>query len=191
MNQHFSKRPSRLVVLTGSTRRPSKSRSLGEFIAERVAQHAKVAIERYDLIDAGRGLGAAFTRDELDHDARQVIEAVEGADALIAISPVHKGSFSGLFKHLIDFVEPDALLGKPVLIGATGGGHRHALIVEHQLRPLFGFFSATTAATSVYASDSEFTDGQPTDPILLTRIDQAAQQFARLIVGHQLAAAEA
>lgn len=185
MNQHFDYRPSRLVVFTGSTHRPSKSRALGEFLAERLALRLPVETERYDVIDAGPGLGAAFTRKELSSDARKVLEAVESADALIAITPVYKGSFTGLFKHLIDFIEPDALLGKPVLIGATGGGHRHALIVEHQLRPLFGFFSAATAATSVYASDSEFADGRPADPALLARIDLAAAQFAGLISAHR------
>jgi FMN reductase len=150
-----------------------------------------VEVERYDVIDAGSGLGAAFTRKELTEEARLVLEAVENADALIAITPVYKGSFTGLFKHLIDFIEPEALLGKPVLIGATGGGHRHALMVEHQLRPLFGFFSAATAATSVYASDSEFTDGRPSDPSLVKRIGQAAEQFARLISSHRAAALEA
>lgn len=52
-----------------------------------------------------------------------------------------------------------ALVGKPVVIAATGGGHRHALTVEHQLRPLFAFFCAHTIATSVYAAEAEFTDG--------------------------------
>jgi FMN reductase len=181
MNQHFDYRPARLVVFTGGTHRPSKSRALGEFIAAQVGMHVPVEVEQFDIIDAGHGLGAAFARKELTPEAALVLEAVENADALIAITPVYKGSFTGLFKHLIDFVEPNALLGKPVLIGATGGGHRHALIVEHQLRPLFGFFSASTAPTSVYASDSEFTNGKPSDATLLGRIDQAAMQLAHLI----------
>ena len=185
MNQHFDYRPARLVVFTGSTHRPSKSRALGEFLAERVAAHVAVATEVYDIVDAGPGLGAAFTRKDLTEEARRVVEAVENADALIAITPVYKGSFTGLFKHLIDFLDPNALLHKPVLIGATGGGQRHALIVEHQLRPLFGFFSASTAATSVYASDSEFADGRPVDGALLARAEQAASQFARLIAIHR------
>ncbi len=171
----------RLAIFSGSTHRPSKSRGLGEYVAERVAARLPVQLEQYDVVDAGPGLGAAFSRKDLTAEARRVLEAVETADALIAITPVYKGSFTGLFKHLVDFIEPDALLGKPILIGAAGGGHRHALIVEHQLRPLFGFFSALVAPTSVYASDGEFVDGRPADPTLLARIDQAASQFAHLI----------
>lgn len=189
MNRHFDNRPARLVVFTGNTHRPSKSRALGAFLAERVAAHVPVEVECYDIVDAGPGLGAAFTRKELTVEAAAVLAAVENADALIAITPVYKGSFTGLFKHLIDFIEPNALLGKPVLIGATGGGHRHALIVEHQLRPLFGFFSAATAATSVYASDGEFADGKPAEANLVARIEQAAAQFARLVAAHPPATA--
>lgn len=181
MNQHFDSRPPRLVVFTGSTHRPSKSRALGAFLAGQLAARLAVENEHYDIIDAGPGLGAAFLRKDLSEEARHVLEAVENADALIAVTPVYKGSFTGLFKHLIDFVEPSTLLGKPVLIGATGGGHRHALIVEHQLRPLFGFFSASTVPTSIYASDSEFEDGRPADPALLKRVEVATEQFAALI----------
>jgi len=182
MNRYFEHKPSRLVVFTGNTHRPSKSRALGTFLAERVAARLPVEIQAVDIFDAGPGLGAAFARKNLTPEAAAVLAAVENADALIAGTPVYKGSFTGLFKHLIDFVEPDALVGKPVLIGATGGGHRHALIVEHQLRPLFGFFAAATAATSIYASDGEFTDGKPAEPGLVARIEQAADQFARLVV---------
>ena len=56
---------------------------------------------------------------------------------------------------MFDLVEPDRLAGKPVAIAATGGGPRHALVVEHALRPLFGFFTALTVPTAVYAADGE------------------------------------
>jgi FMN reductase len=176
----FNPKP-RIVAFTGSTRRPSKSRTLAQAIATSVEAQLPVDIAFYDVFDAGPGLGAAFTRNELTPDALQIIEAVEQADALIAVTPVYKGSYTGLFKHLFDFVEVDSLHNKPVVIGATGGGHRHALIVEHQLRPLFGFFSALTIATSVYASEHEFTDGVVTNETVLERIDLAAAQLALLL----------
>ena len=174
-------RSPRIVAFSGSTRRPSKSRALALAIAAGVDQRLGARIEAYDIVDAGPGLGAAFTRKELSADAQRVLEAVEQADALIAVTPVYKGSYTGLFKHLIDFIEPSALLDKPVVIGATGGGHRHALIVEHQLRPLFGFFSAMIVPTTVYASDHEFVDGAVSDRTVLDRIDAASVQLARLL----------
>lgn len=181
MDQIMSFRPLHVVAISGSFNRPSRSRALAESIAAAAAERLDFRFSAFDLIDAGPGLGAAFSRDQLSADARRVVEAVEQSDALIAVSPVFKGSYSGLFKHLFDFVSPTALANRPVVIGATGGGQRHGLIVEHQLRPLFGFFSALTVPTSVYASDHEFKDGIPADPALRERIDSAGAQLAALL----------
>lgn len=183
-------RPFRIVAFTGSPRRPSKSRTLALAIAAGAAARVSGSIESYDVADAGPGL-AVFNRGDLPKEALQIVEAIEQADAVIAITPVYKGSYSGLFKHLIDFIDPDALINKPVVIGATGGGHRHALIVEHQLRPLFGFFSALIVPTSVYASDHEFTDGQIVEKSVLDRIDLAATQLALLLESRKPATARA
>ena len=168
----------RLVGIAGNTRRPSKTRALVEQIGREVVRQQPMRFEMHDLVDAGPGLGA-FAREDLPGRAEAILQAIEGADALIVGSPVYKGSYSGLFKHLFDFVDAGALAGVPVVLAATGGGRRHALVVEHQLRPLFGFFSALTLPTSVYASDEDFQDGELTDPVTLARIREAASEVSR------------
>ena len=115
--------------------------------------------------------------DDLDPQVRAIVDSILTADALVVGSPVYKGSYTGLFKHLFDLIEPAALAGKPVLLTATGGGEKHALVVEHQLRPLFGFFEAATVPTGIYASAADFAEGQPTAPALLARIDRAVAQL--------------
>ena len=75
-------------------------------------------------------------------------------------------------------IDPAALAGKPVLLTATGGGDKHALIIEHQLRPLFGFFEAATLPTGIYAGAADFTDTQPSSAPLLARLDRAVAQFS-------------
>ncbi len=171
----------RIVGVSGSPRRPSKTRTLIETVMAEVTSHRRVRLDIYDLIDAGPGLGAALQRTDLTLPAARIIDAIEQADALIVGSPVYKGGYTGLFKHIFDLVEPRALVGKPVLITATGGGPRHALVVEHSLRPLFGFFEALTIPTAVYASDADFADGHLTDAGVLARMAAAAQQLADLI----------
>ena len=131
------------------------------------------------LAEIGPGLGA-FSREALPLAGQAALAAIEGADALIVGTPIYKGSYSGLFKHLFDFVAPEALLGTPVVLAATGGGRRHALAVEHQLRPLFGFFGALALPTSVYASDEDFTDGALSDPTTLARVSRAADELTAL-----------
>lgn len=168
--------PLRIVGFSGNTHRPSRTRALVETVGSALANLRPHRLEIYDLVDAGPGLGAS-RRADLPPEARAIIEAIEQADALIIGSPVYKGSYAGLFKHVIDFVEPAALAGKPVVITATGGGHRHALVVEHQLRPLFAFFAALTLPTAIYAGERDFSDGALADPDLKARVLQAAQEL--------------
>jgi FMN reductase len=52
-------------------------------------------------------------------------------------------------------------------------------VIEHQLRPLFGFFEATTLPIGVYASGVDFIDGVPASVALLTRIDRAVSQYPK------------
>ena len=184
----MSLRAPHIVAISGSFRRPSKSRLLGEAVVAATSARMELTFESYDILDAGSGLGAAFARQDLSEPAAAILTAIEGADAIVAVSPVYKGSYTGLFKHLFDFVSPEALVGKPVVIGATGGGHRHGLVVEHQLRPLFGFFSALTVPTSVYASDHEFAGNEIVEAAVRERIDQAAAQLAGLLLARRIPA---
>jgi FMN reductase len=168
----------RIVGLSGSPRRPSKASTLVERVAAETLSRTHARLDLFDLVDAGPGLGAALQRQDLTLPAARIIAAIEQADALIVGTPVYKGAYTGLFKHVFGLIEPRALVGKPVLLTATGGGPRHALVVEHALRPLFGFFEALTIPTAVYASDADFTDGRLVETSVLAR---AAQQLAGLI----------
>jgi FMN reductase len=105
------------------------------------------------------------------------MSAIVSADLLIVGSPTYKGSYPGLFKHLIDLIEPHELRAKPIIITATGGGDRHALMVEHQLRPLFGFFMAHTLPTAIYASDRDFTDYAVASEQLSKRIGEVISEI--------------
>jgi len=171
----------RLVGIGGNLRRPSRTRALVEHVGTQAARHRDVSFELYDLIDAGPGLGAAFTREELSPAALVLVEAIESADALIVGTPVYKGSYTGLFKHLFDFVELTALANKPIALTATGGGQKHALVVEHQLRPLFGFFTALALPTAVYAADQDFVDYRLTNPVVIERAAAAVGQLGAAI----------
>lgn len=167
-----------LVGLAGSFNRPSKSRVLVESVARAAAARHGFSIRLFDLQDAGPSLGTAQRPDDLDATARRLIAEIVSADLLVIGSPTYKGSYPGLFKHLVDLIDPQALRGVPVVLTATGGGDRHALMVEHQLRPLFGFFQAHTLPTAIYAADRDFTDYRVASEPLRQRIDQAVDDIA-------------
>lgn len=172
----------KVIVFSGSFNRPSKTSALVNFIGKKVAQKFDSDVVTYDLADVGTSLGLAQRAGDLAPQGRRIIEELTAADALIIGSPVYKGSYPGLFKHFIDLIEPERLFGKPVLLAATGGGDRHALMVEHQLRPLFGFFMAHSLPTAIYASSRDFSAGNDiASPELIARIDKAVDQFSPFI----------
>lgn len=171
----------RIVGISGSPRRPSKATALVTLAATEITERTQAHVEIFDLLDAGAGLGSALQREDLSFPASRVINAIEQADGLIVGTPVYNGGYAGLFKHIFDLIEPRSLIGKPVLITATGGGSRHALVVEHALRPLFGFFEALTIPTAIYASDADFSHGVLADERVSARVSAAAQQFVDVL----------
>lgn len=182
--------PRKIIGIAGSLSRPSKTRALVEAAVTRAAARFDLQGAVFDLSDIGPSLGQAGKLSDLAEFSKAAVATILSADALVIASPVYKGSYSGLFKHLFDLLDPVSLAGKPILLAATGGGDRHALIIEHQLRPLFGFFEAQTLATGVYASDTDFAAGQPVAPALLTRLDRAVDQFAPWFARRQAAQAQ-
>ena len=167
----------RIVGFCGNSRRPSKTRTLVEIVSADLLRRYGCETAVMDLVDAGPGLGA-FERSGLSEPAVALIEAIEQADALIIGSPVYQGSYPGLFKHAFDLVRLEPLKSRPVLLTASGGGLRHSLMIEHQLRPLFGFFKAVTMPTAIYASSTEFEGDALRGEITLARIRDVVDQFA-------------
>ena len=104
------------------------------------------------------------------------IELLAGADAVIASTPVYKAGISGLFKSFADVLDNDLLIGKPVILAATAGTPRHAMVVDEQLRPLFAFLRALPVPTSLFAAPDDW--GSST---LGDRIARAATELTLLV----------
>jgi FMN reductase len=174
-------RPLRVVGVSGSLHEPSRTTVLVQAIIDRLAEHVEVERTVVEVAALAPGLAGAVRRDQVSPDVQRALERIEAADVLVAASPVYRASFTGLFKHLFDFVEQYALVGTPVLVAATGGGERHALILEHQLRPLFGFFQALTLPVGVYASHADFVGQELVAPDVRARIAQAVDSSLPLV----------
>ena len=171
----------RVVGVSGSLREPSKTTSLVRALLDEVAAREDVETRLIEVATLGPRFAGALRREDVEPDVEDALRAIENADLLIVASPVYRASFTGLFKHLFDFVGQYALVGAPVLLAATGGGERHALILEHQLRPLFGFFQALTLPVGVYASDTDFDRYELVSPDVKRRIDQAVTRALPLV----------
>jgi len=178
-----------IIGFVGSHSQPSRTRALVTAAVQDVARQTGSGHAVFDLGDLGASFRQADSLFDLSSDARAHVDRLLAARAIVVGSPVYKGSYTGLFKHLFDLIEPEALRGKPVLLTATGGGDRHALVIEHQLRPLFGFFEAASVPTGVYAGSADIDSDGRISPPLRARLDTAVAQLTAALTPRKLEAA--
>jgi FMN reductase len=173
----------RLVVVSAGTGQPSTTRMLADRIAaeslERLRElevTAKVeAVEVAPLaVDVARASVTRVPSTEL----QAAIEQIAAADAVIAATPVYKAGISGLFKSFVDVLDDDLLIAKPVVLAATAGSSRHALVVDQQLRSLFAYLRALTLPTSVFAAPEDWGAAE-----LGERVRRAATELAVVVQG--------
>jgi FMN reductase len=179
-----------IVVINAGVSDPSSTRLLAERIAQKTIDTLRESgltamVRSIDLgplaVDIARGLVSGIPNEKV----RATIEHLASADAVIAATPVYKAGISGLFKSFADLLDNDLLIAKPVILAATGGSARHAMIVDDHLRPLFAFLRAIPVPTSLYAAPEDWAS-----PDLSKRIARAAGELAVLLrnsVGRDIA----
>ncbi|RXF72034.1 NAD(P)H-dependent oxidoreductase [Hansschlegelia zhihuaiae] len=173
----------RVVAIAGSLSIPSRTRLVTADVASRIAARSGGVVTLVDVAELASELGQTFSRPAAGRAVEAALRAIEQADLIVAGSPIYKGSYSGFFKHLIDLVDYRALAGVPVALLATGGSDRHALAVEHQMRPLFGSFDAHTLPTAVFVVDRDVgADGQVADDRVAARIETLVREAAGAIL---------
>lgn len=168
--------PLRIVAVSGGLQRPSKSAALAAHLLGLIADEVLCQPHLIEIGELAPQLAGAVWRSQLPDTVEQALAAVEQADVLVVVSPVFRGSYTGLFKHFFDFIHQDALINKPVFLAATGGSERHALVIDHQLRPLFSFFQACTLPLGVYATDKDFVAYRLHDEAVIERAGLAVQR---------------
>src|ERR1700722_15219628 len=170
-----------LVVVTAGTSDPSSTRMLADRTAQRAAalaaEHgATVRIRAIDLRELATDITTALTSQLITPRLQQAVDARGEADGIIAAAPVYKAGPSGLFTSFFQILDNDLLIGKPVVLAATAGTARHALVADDQMRPLFAFLRTMAAPTSVFAAPEDWSD-----PALAKRVDRAALELVLLM----------
>ncbi|NJC21394.1 FMN reductase [Arthrobacter pigmenti] len=178
----------RVVVVSGGMSTPSSSRMLADQLAEATRRELDgldlladvTTIELRELaVDIANNMVTGFAPPAL----ADALQSVKDADALIVVSPVFSGSYSGLLKSFFDVLDNTVLDGMPVLIGATGGSIRHSLMLDHAMRPLFSYLRARVAPTAVYAAPEDWGSGTQGAPALDQRVARAASELTGMMAG--------
>lgn len=179
----------RIAVVAAGLSEPSSTRLLADLLGEAtraalVAGGRAAEIEIIELRPLANAITDALLTGFPTGDLAAAVERLASADAAIAVTPVFSASYSGLFKTFFDVLEPDTLAARPVLVAATAGSARHSLVLDHALRPLFGYLHAVVVPTGVFAASEDWgtndTRGAAGD--LRQRVDRAAQELADLVL---------
>ncbi|GAA3925778.1 FMN reductase [Microbacterium soli] len=176
----------RIAVVSSGLSNPSSTRMLADRLAAETAKALREhdidvqadVIELRDLAhDIANNLLTGFAPAPLE----EAINRVVSADAVIAVTPIFSTSYAGLFKSFIDVLDPDALTGKPVLIGANAGTARHSLAIDYAIRPLFTYLHAEPVSTGVFAASGDW--GANADDVapLSARVERGARELADAI----------
>ena len=171
----------RLVVVSAGTSDPSSTRLLADRTAERAVtlaarhQHA-VTVSVIELREIAADISTALTSQLITPKLQQAITVLGEADGIIAAAPVYKAGPSGLFTSFFGVLDNDLLIAKPVVLAATAGTARHALVADEAMRPMFAYLRTMTAPTSLFAAPEDWGD-----PALATRIDRAALELVLLM----------
>lgn len=180
----------RIAVVSAGLSNPSSTRMLADRLAsatvaelrERGVEASVDVIELRDLAhDITNNLLAGFAPPALEDALNRVVSA----DGLIAVTPIFSTSYSGLFKSFIDVIDPDALDGMPVLIGANAGTARHSLAIDYAIRPIFAYLHAEPVSTGVFAASSDW--GARADEVkpLGSRVERGARELAAAIAARE------
>jgi FMN reductase len=175
------RQPFTLVVVTAGTSDPSSTRMLADQVGQRVTDLAgrrgrKVITRVIDLRELATEITTAMVSQLVGPKLQQAVAALGEADGIVASTPVYAAGASGLFTSFFQVLDNDLLIAKPVVLAATAGTARHALVVDEQLRSLFAYLRTMTVPTSLFAAPEDWSD-----PALAKRIDRAALELLLLM----------
>lgn len=173
--------PARLVVVSGGTGDPSTTRMLADRIAQAALDRVRgtgkdASVSIIDLAPLAVDIARSLVSGTPTESVSAAIQTIAVADGLVVATPVYKAGISGLVKSFVDLLDNDLIVAKPVILAATAGTPRHAMVVDDQLRPLFAFLRAIPVPTSLFAAPDDWGD-----PALSKRIGRAATELAHLV----------
>lgn len=170
-----------MVKVNGSPTKHSKTGILIDALGDAISRIIPMESHTIPLSDVGHEIMCGLTRTDIGSGGKQLLQIAERADVLIIGTPVYRASYTGLLKHFFDLIDRDVMRGRKAVLCATGANQMHSLVIEHQMRPLMGFFSIQTPATGIYATSDQFADGAVSSAALKADIERVAEELCGLL----------
>ncbi|MEB3750249.1 NADPH-dependent FMN reductase [Geobacillus sp. FSL W8-0032] len=139
-----------VTILSGSPSRVSKTNRVAEWVKEQLQRlgHTVYLVRLRDL----PAEDLLYANDSSEPIA-QTHEWIRQSKAIIVLSPVYKGSYTGILKAYLDLLPEKALKEKLVVPIVTGGTIAHLLALEYALKPIFSILGARTILHGVFILD--------------------------------------
>ncbi|MBZ4488587.1 FMN reductase [Microbacterium sp. cx-55] len=176
----------RIAVVSAGLSNPSSTRMLADrmlaaTVRELAGRDIEVQADVFELRDYAHDITNNLLTGFAPPALESMINSVVSADAVIVVTPIFSTSYSGLFKSFIDVLDPDALRGTPVLIGANAGTPRHSLAIDYAIRPLFAYLHADVMSTGVFAASADWGGSGDQVAPLGERVEKAARELAEAV----------
>lgn len=172
-----------IAVVSAGLSNPSSTALLADQLADEAVRQLQAAgvqasVERVELRALGNDIMQYFLTGIPTPALEGAHRALDAAHGVIAVTPIFKASYSGLFKSFWDTVDEGALANKVVLPAATGGTPRHSLALESSVRPLLGYLKGVVIPSAVFAATADF----GSDASLPRRITTSTGEFVNLML---------
>ncbi|EPR27855.1 MULTISPECIES: NADPH-dependent FMN reductase [Geobacillus] len=139
-----------VAIISGSPSRASKTNRVAKWVSEQLQRigHTVYFIRLRDL-PAEDLLYAHSSSDSIvkTHDW------IRQSRVVVVLSPVYKGSYTGILKAYLDLLPEKAFAGKLVVPIVTGGTIAHLLALEYALKPIFSILGAREILHGVFILD--------------------------------------
>lgn len=170
-----------ITTINAGTSDPSSTAMLADRVAAKTsetltASGTSVALRTIHLKPLAVDIANALTTGLLSKELEKAVELINASDAVIGATPVYKAGASALFTGFFQILDNDLFIGKPVLLTATAGTDRHALVIDGEMRSLFAYLRALVTPSGVFATPDDFSSNE-----LGERIERVAAELSLLV----------
>jgi FMN reductase len=85
----------------------------------------------------------------------ETVEIIQNSEIIFVLTPIFKGSYSGILKTYLDVLPQKVFENKIVVPVAIGGSIAHLLALEYSLKPLLSILGATKISNPIYVVDQQ------------------------------------
>lgn len=167
----------RVLTIVGNPATPSRTRVTADRLSEVLAEMGG----EVTTVDLAMVAVDGLAHGRLEAEAQEALDAMKAADLLLVVTPIFKGSYTGLLKLLFDVLPHEALARKvaiPVMLGAWPG---HFLALDHALKPLFSALGATSTKGLLVMETTANKEAQTLDPDVIEKFRPIAQEAVLLV----------